>query len=95
MRHSPSWLSDWWRRLLGRSRRAYYHAYLHSDAWRRRRRAALKRAGHCCQVCNGHEQLQVHHRTYERLGNEKPGDLTVLCDVCHRLFTKHGRLARP
>ena len=28
--------------------------------------------------------LQVHHRTYERLGSEWDEDLEVLCEGCHR-----------
>jgi hypothetical protein len=34
-------------------------------------------------VCNSDKQLDAHHRTYERIFNEEPGDLTVLCRKCH------------
>ena len=77
-----------------------YRAYMQSPEWRRRRNEALERAGHRCQVCNGTENLQAHHRTYENLGHELPGDLTVLCDECHALFSRrrqekpYGFLAR-
>ena len=64
----------------------YRTEYLQSDHWRKVREAALNRAGHRCQVCNGTHILDVHHRTYERLGREEPGDLTVLCRRCHGLF---------
>lgn len=37
-------------------------------------------------MCNSRNRPQVHHRTYERLGDERPADLTVLCQRCHRLF---------
>src|SRR5215475_10158177 len=30
-----------------------------------------------------HYRLEVHHLTYERLGNEHPDDLIVLCPQCH------------
>lgn len=30
----------------------------------------------------------MHHRTYERLGRERPADLTVLCESCHQRY--HG-----
>jgi hypothetical protein len=63
-----------------------YRTYLESDAWKRRRSVALSEAGHRCQVCNREGQLDVHHRTYERLGNELPQDLVVLCRECHQLF---------
>jgi len=29
------------------------------------------------------DALDVHHKTYERIGAEKPGDLVVLCRACH------------
>lgn len=70
--------------------RAEYDAYLHSQAWRNRRLAAIEAAGGRCQLCNSPENLEAHHRTYVRFGRELPGDLTVLCDPCHMLF--HGRL---
>lgn len=65
-----------------------YLTYLRSATWRSKRIAALERAGQRCQVCNSPDKLQVHHRTYERLGNELPEDLTVLCDDCHTLFSR-------
>jgi 5-methylcytosine-specific restriction endonuclease McrA len=70
----------------------YREVYLRSEHWLRTRHAALKRADHRCQVCNGDQALDVHHRTYERLGAELPGDLTVLCRDCHALF--HARLPK-
>lgn len=66
-----------------------YTEYLLSPEWDALRKAALKRAGYLCQVCNRSRVLHVHHRTYERRGAELPGDLTVLCDECHALF--HGK----
>ena len=66
-----------------------YLTYLRSATWRRKRAAALKRAGFRCQVCNGSKRLDVHHRTYARLGNELVDDLEVLCRDCHN--ERHGR----
>ena len=65
-----------------------YYQYLQSDAWQEKRRRALEIADHACQVCESTERLEVHHRTYERLGHERMSDLTVLCHVCHSLFSK-------
>lgn len=77
-------------------RRLPYEEYLKSRHWKTVRKGALSRAGHRCQVCNVDElPLEVHHRTYARLGQELPDDLFVLCEICHGLFSKHGRLARP
>ena len=63
-----------------------YHTYLESREWRAKREWALERAGHACQVCNSRKDLHVHHRTYDNVGAELPGDLTVLCAQCHELF---------
>jgi CRP-like cAMP-binding protein len=70
-----------------------YQAYIHSPTWMAKRATALDAADHRCQVCNRAKHLDVHHRTYERFGGgELPGDLTVLCRVCHDLFHQHGRV---
>jgi 5-methylcytosine-specific restriction endonuclease McrA len=60
-----------------------YQDYLKTQEWLRRRAAKLEIAEHRCQLCNGIQDLQVHHRTYERLGGEKMSDLLVLCSECH------------
>jgi 5-methylcytosine-specific restriction endonuclease McrA len=65
-------------------RRRDYLAYLESEAWETHRLAAIERAEGRCQLCSSSDDLQVHHRTYERLFNEAPGDLTVLCGACHK-----------
>jgi 5-methylcytosine-specific restriction endonuclease McrA len=66
-----------------------YHLYLMSDAWRARREYMIRRAEHKCQVCNRGGKLQLHHRTYARLGHEREADLVVLCAPCHDLFHAH------
>lgn len=75
-------------------RRMAYRDYLRTPHWRATRAQALRRAGNRCQVCNADSHLDVHHRTYERLGCEDAGDLIVLCRSCHDLFHDNGRLAR-
>jgi 5-methylcytosine-specific restriction endonuclease McrA len=71
-------------KLLSRIFPVRYKDYLSSQRWKRKARAARQRAGYRCQLCNGRDgTLEVHHRTYERLGFELPGDLIVLCSVCH------------
>jgi len=74
-----------------------YKDYLKTDEWRRRRFLALSIAGEHCQVCNAPGPgLQVHHRRYDHIGEERPvRDLTVLCERCHELFSRYGRLVRP
>ena len=63
-----------------------YEEYLTSEEWRLRRELALAIADHRCQLCNSPAHLQVHHRTYERIGHEDTADLTVLCLTCHDAF---------
>ena len=71
-----------------------YRSYLRTPEWQARRLAALDRAGRHCQACNADANLDVHHRTYERRGEERDGDLTVLCRSCHGLFHEHRDLIR-
>lgn len=73
--------------------KAEYAEYLQSPHWQLTRAAALERACHRCQLCNSSKRLQVHHRTYVRLGNEDPTDLTVLCRGCHEKH--HGIEKEP
>jgi HNH endonuclease len=60
-----------------------YRAYLNSPHWRVRRNRALNNAGWRCQRCGSQRDLQVHHRSYQRLGAEWDSDLEVLCFDCH------------
>jgi 5-methylcytosine-specific restriction endonuclease McrA len=76
-----------------------YHEYIRSREWRDHpaRRAELKASGSRCRLCNAGAEdsvIEVHHRTYENLGNEQPGDLTTLCQGCHRIVTDHLRRVR-
>jgi 5-methylcytosine-specific restriction endonuclease McrA len=74
------------------TRKEEYSQYLESAEWKAKRRGALERADHRCQVCYSKRRLQVHHRTYARVGEERDADLTVLCTRCHRLFHEKGGL---
>ena len=75
-----------------------YHTYIRSNEWRQRANAAKRRAGYRCQICNkpgSQTQLDAHHRTYERLGYERPDDITVLCHTCHDLYEQAQKLPKP
>jgi 5-methylcytosine-specific restriction endonuclease McrA len=65
-------------------RRLPYAEYLQTAHWQRVRMLALENAGHQCELCSSTEALEVHHRTYERLGFERPNDVIALCHDCHR-----------
>lgn len=70
-----------------------YRRYISSDKWRRSpaRLGELQAAGFRCRTCNAAaaatDPLEVHHRTYERLGYELVADLTALCRRCHHGVT--------
>jgi len=68
----------------------FYETYLNSPEWQSRATAAKDRAGWKCSLCSRRRGLEVHHNTYDRLGQEDPTDLVVLCSRCHR--THHGTL---
>jgi hypothetical protein len=61
-----------------------YNQYINSGAWLRKREEAFAHHGRRCGQCGTNCQLQVHHRSYVRLGAEQMGDLEILCDACHR-----------
>lgn len=70
-----------------------YKQYMQSKEWKSRRLQALERDDYRCRVCNSTLRLEVHHRTYKRLGDELSNDITTLCKLCHDIFTEYGRLA--
>ena len=72
---------------------ASYREYLLAEAWMDKKLGAVQWADERCQVCNSPHDLAVHHRTYDRIGNEDPSDLTVLCSTRHGLFHEFSRLA--
>ena len=66
--------------------RISYQDYLLSDHWKdvRRRFWASKLHNGSCFVCSSKDKLQVHHKSYKRIGKEKMGDLILLCGKCHK-----------
>jgi hypothetical protein len=65
-----------------------YLDYLQSIEWLQLCARALEYYGNRCAICNSPDNLQVHHRTYERLGQELITDVTILCDECHKLNSR-------
>ena len=62
----------------------YRYWYLRSRHWKETARAKRKQVGWRCQRCGERKRLDVHHKTYIRLGREKLNDLEALCRECHR-----------
>lgn len=95
-------LNPWARRSGGRDEyRAFYAEYITSAAWYRRRvlwaeeEIALlpSGAGIVCQGCKRPWNLtrdDLHHISYERLGDEAHDDLWAMCRTCH--FKLHDLL---
>lgn len=67
-----------------------YSEYIHSEEWRAKRELVLAR-DRGCRICGHEHELQVHHRTYARVGDEDLLDLTVLCVDCHKTITRSLR----
>jgi len=73
-----------------------YNVYLKSEHWVNFRQNTIEERGCKCEQCGATDNLVVHHKTYSNLGNEKPEDVLVLCDECHKEIHKnaHGGKAR-
>lgn len=60
-----------------------YQEYIRSGAWREvKRRYRASRLPQTCFVCNG-SVVDLHHKTYKRLGRERLTDLLPLCRAHH------------
>ena len=62
-----------------------YRAHLDSPEWKRKRAMVFARSNFQCErgECMNRAE-QVHHLTYERLGEEPLEDLQAVCIACHR-----------
>ena len=81
--------------IEARKTKVNYSDYIQTPQWKKKSKEAKLRAGYRCQVCNrkgSEHSLHSHHRTYKRLGNERPSDITVLCKECHELFHANGKI---
>lgn len=59
-----------------------YQDYLESPHWQHLRRMYITSKSQCCG-CNSKKNLVLHHIYYSRLGDERTGDLAILCASCH------------
>lgn len=71
-----------------------YSEYLESEAWQTVLTAARIHSGGRCLACNDTKDLHGHHRTYERLYNEAPGDVVMFCESCHNNIHTNVKLTR-
>lgn len=69
-----------------------YKVYLQGEHWKLMRRLRLEVDTEQCTVCGSKNQLNVHHKTYDRIGAEKLSDLITLCQECHAKY--HNKLGK-
>src|SRR5262252_2570123 len=62
-----------------------------SAYWRAFRLQVFERDDWRCVFCNSPEELDCHHRNYERKGKEELRDCYTLCRECHDVVTNHQR----
>lgn len=62
-----------------------YRKYLNSVEWKVKTAPIRRRNGGMCERCGERKGREVHHKTYERVGNELPSDLIHVCEYCHQL----------
>lgn len=66
---------DFWKR---------WHAHMGSQKWYKIRSKVIARCGNLCEGCRDRPVAQVHHLTYQHLGDEFLFELVGLCLECHR-----------
>lgn len=61
----------------------YYQIYLPSREWKERRKLVMLRAQGICEGCRLCPATDVHHLTYQNVGEEFLFQLVALCRPCH------------
>lgn len=64
-----------------------YNKYIKSKEWRDKRNELFTLKGKECEQCGSTHKINVHHISYDNLGNESLDDLQILCFQCH--MSKH------
>jgi hypothetical protein len=67
-------------------RKEKYDAYIASEEWFNVKIDIISKRGSRCEACSKPmkpNKLHLHHKTYERLFDEKESDLELLCPSCH------------
>jgi 5-methylcytosine-specific restriction endonuclease McrA len=68
---------EWWK---------WYNEYLETPRWRSLRARVLARANHTCEGCLIESANEVHHITYDNVGEEFAWELFAVCHACHKRF---------
>ena len=68
----------------GKMNKQEYKLYLQSPHWLKLRHIYIfDEPDVKCNKCGSVEDLNLHHLNYDNFWNEKPSDLSVLCELCH------------
>lgn len=68
--------------------------YLNTRHWRRIRQYVYDKNEGVCERCRGKFEsahMNVHHKTYAHIGDERENELCLLCEKCHAIV--HGNMA--
>lgn len=76
--------AQWWER---------YRTHLASPRWARLREKVFERAQGICEGCRETRATQVHHLTYQHMGNEFLWELVAVCRACHERNHEPGQSA--
>jgi hypothetical protein len=82
-----------------------YKDYLRSDHWQSFRKRFFSESAICkrltikfgrpvCQYCHSGRNLNIHHRTYKRLGGERLSDVVLVCQDCHKRIHDFNKTSR-
>ena len=73
-----------------------YRDVIKSDKWKKRRQWLIAQAGGCERCFLITHALEVHHKHYDTLGDERDEDLEALCKACHKEadYKREIRVAR-
>jgi 5-methylcytosine-specific restriction endonuclease McrA len=69
-----------------------YKEYINSPEWESKKRKFYKSTfyhGHC-EICHRKLPLDIHHLSYDNLGNEPLTDLMAVCRECHKIIHLTG-----
>jgi hypothetical protein len=61
-----------------------YFERVRSPEWRGLKAHLMRYRGNRCERCGDYVPLELHHKSYDRLGNERASDLELVCRACHQ-----------
>lgn len=68
-----------------------YAVYMQSEEWAARRAQYFVNHERSCRACASSTRIELHHKTYARMGAERDQDLVALCSRCHKALHSEQR----